>query len=254
MRFGICTAIDNIEKVEKMGFDYLEANASGIAALSEEEFQKTLELVKNAKIGCECFNVLFPKTISVVGPDKNAEEMEKYLHGVFSRIQKLGGTIVVFGSGKCRSFPEGMDFDEAFRQLVDSFRLVGKIAAEYGITIVIEPLNRAESNLINSVAEGALLRAILDMPSVQLLADGYHMFLEDEKLSDISRVRKLAHTHIAVREGRGYPLAEDEDLKGFFAQLKAIGYEDRISIEGSTKDFDEEAPKALAVLKKLAAG
>ena len=78
MRFGICTAIDNIEKVEKMGFDYLEANASGIAALSEEDFQKTLELVKNAKIGCECFNVLFPKTISVVGPDKNAEEMEKY--------------------------------------------------------------------------------------------------------------------------------------------------------------------------------
>ena len=67
-------------------------------------------------------------------------------------------------------------------------------------------------------------------------------------------MRKLAHTHIAIREGRGYPLAEDEDLKGFFAQLKAIGYEDRISIEGSTKDFDEEAPKALAVLKKLAAG
>lgn len=253
MKFGICTAIENIEKVEKMGFDYLEANASNVASLSDEDFAKTVELVQKAGIGCECFNVLFPKTIKVVGPEKDEGQMVPYLHKVFFRIQKLGGKIVVFGSGACRSFPPEMDFDEAFRQLVDSFRLVGKIAAEYGITIVIEPLNRGESNLISSVAEGAELRAIVNMPNVQLLADGYHMFLEDEKLSDISRVGKIAHTHIAIREGRGYPLVEDSDLKGFFQQLKAIGYEERISIEGKTSNFDEEAPKGLALLKKLKA-
>lgn len=38
MKFGVCSAIENISKAESMGFDYLETNASKLAGLSEEEF------------------------------------------------------------------------------------------------------------------------------------------------------------------------------------------------------------------------
>ena len=97
MKFGVCSAIENISKAESMGFDYLETNASKLAGLSEEEFQKQIETVKSAGIPCECFNVLFPKSMAVIGLHANWEKIEEYLELVFSRMGRLGGKIAVFG-------------------------------------------------------------------------------------------------------------------------------------------------------------
>lgn len=251
MKFGVCSAIETISKVEAMGFDYLEANASKLADLSEEEFCKQEELVKEANIPCECFNVLFPKTMAIVGPNKDWEKTAMYLERVFSRIKRLGGKIVVFGSGKCRNCPAEISFAEGNRQLVEAVRRTGEIAAKYGVTVVIEPLNQGETNLICSVPEGAMLMAEADRENVQLLADSFHMFCEKEPLSNISRVRSLAHTHVALREGRAYPTEATDELKEFFRQLAAIRYQGRMSIEGKTADFEADAPKALALLRSL---
>lgn len=43
MRFGICTSIDNIESLEKWGYDYLEANISKIAQMEEAQFQEAVK-------------------------------------------------------------------------------------------------------------------------------------------------------------------------------------------------------------------
>lgn len=251
MKFGVCSAIENIFKAESMGFDYLETNASKLAGLSEEEFQKQIETVKSAGIPCECFNVLFPKSMAVIGLHANWEKIEEYLELVFSRMERLGGKIAVFGSGKCRSCPEEISFAGGSRQLAEAVRRTGKIAAKHGITIVIEPLNQGETNLICSVPEGAMLMAEANMENVQLLADSFHMFQENEPLSNLSRVRCLTHTHVALRGSRAYPTEITEDLKDFFGQLAAIHYTGRMSIEGKTENFDTDAPKALAVLRRL---
>ena len=89
------------------------------------------------------------------------------------------------------------------------------------------------------------------MENVQLLADSFHMFQENEPLSNLSRVRCLTHTHVALRGSRAYPTEITEDLKDFFGQLEAIHYTGRMSIEGKTENFDTDAPKALAVLRRL---
>lgn len=247
MKFGLCAGLDKINEVAALGYDYIEPPVNSTAALSKEDFAATLAQVKAAPITCEAFNLLFPKTIQVMlTPD---EEIAAYLHTAMSRVQQLGGKVAVFGSGKSRGIPEGWTYEATFRRLVAVTRLTGEIAAKYGVTIVIEPLNRTETDTINSMAEGAALCAMVDHPNVKLLCDSYHVAKDNEPFTDIVRLGGVSHVHVATKEGRRYPLAADEDLKALCAALNATQYDGRISIEGKTDDMAADSPVALSVLK-----
>lgn len=249
MKFGLCAGLDKIGEVAALGYDYIEPPVNGTAALSDEEFAQKLEMVKSAPIACEAFNLLFPKTMQVMlTPD---EEIVAYLHKAMSRVQQLSGKAAVFGSGKSRSIPEGWSYEQAFRRLVDVTRLTGEVASQYGVVIVIEPLNRTETDTINSMAEGAALCAMVNHPNVKLLCDSFHVAKENEPFTDIVRLGGVSHVHVATKEGRRYPLAVDEDLKDLYKSLKATGYDERISIEGKTDDMAADSPVALALLKKM---
>ncbi|WP_163582115.1 TIM barrel protein [Gracilibacillus saliphilus] len=67
-----------------------------------------------------------------------------------------------------------------------------------GITIVIEPLNKKESNIITSVPETVALVEKVNRPSIQVLADLYHMMEENESLENIKTARSyLQYVHVA---------------------------------------------------------
>jgi len=254
MRIGVCSNIENIEEVENIGFDYIELSVSKIMDLSESDFSKAVEKVKKSKIKCEALNILFPKNMSLLGENVDREAVKTYIAGAMKRVSAIGGEVVVFGSGASRKVPEGLEYNAAWKQLVDITEMVGKEAAKYGITIVIEPLNKNETNIVNSVAEGLKLVKDVNHPNVKLLADFFHMRVENEDMNIIGECKSyMKHTHIANGNGRVYPLSENEDIyKEFFEKLKSIDYEGRLSIEGKTTQFNVDAPVSLALLKKLA--
>jgi sugar phosphate isomerase/epimerase len=245
MRFGLCTGPDNLELAGRLGFDYIEFSVASVAALSDEEFSALKAKVGKGPIKPERFNVLFPGTIKLVGPEAASGKIRDYLETAFDRVKALGGTVVVFGSGRSRAFPEGTPFKESYQELVKAGKLIGEIAGKYGITIAIEPLNRSETNCINSVIEGAMFEADIDSPHVGLLADLYHILKEKEPLEDIPAVKDLKHTHVAVLEGRAFPIAPDRDVTAFFEALKKAGYSGTMSIEGSAENLEKDAAAAL---------
>lgn len=252
MEIGLCVGFDAVKDVAKLGYDYAELPLAPIAALSEEAFVQLRADIEAAGVAVPCFNVLFPQSIALVESTTGAAEIETYLHGAFARAQALGGQTVVLGSGKSRTRPEGMSYGEAFRRLVERTRLIGEVAARYGITIVIEPLNRTETNTINCMAEGAALAAATNHPNVQLLADFYHVRIDGEPVTDIVRLTGVAHTHVAAKEGRLFPRPGDgEAYDTFFAQLKQSGYTGRMSVEGRAEDFANDAVAALQLLRAL---
>jgi sugar phosphate isomerase/epimerase len=251
MRFGLCTSPDNLELAGKLGFDYVEFSVASAAALSEEEFGALTKKMETSAIKAECFNVLFPGTIRLVGSDSSAGSIRGYLEKAFERVKALGGKTVVFGSGGCRAFPKGVPFKKSYRELVDAGKLIGKIAGDFGLTIAIEPLNRSETNCINSLIEGAMLEADVDSPHVGLLADLYHVLKEREPLEDILSVKELKHTHVAVLEGRAFPTTPDKDVKTFLEMLRSAGYSGTMSIEGSAENLEKDAAAALGVLRSL---
>jgi sugar phosphate isomerase/epimerase len=178
-----------------------------------------------------------------------------YVTATLGRLKKLGVKVVVFGSGGARRVPDGFSKDEAFTQLVDFCRRTAPIARENGITIVVEPLRKQETNIINTAREGLALVKAVDRPEIRLLVDYYHLTEEGESPDIIAEAGPLlAHAHIANPTGRVFPLQADESpYAAFFSNLCKIGYQGRLSVEASTKDFATEAPQAIALLRKARA-
>ncbi len=251
IRLGLCTDIANIREAEAAGFDYVEGKLNAIAALDAEAYSDVLALVKGSGIKVERCCLLLPKSMSVIGGAYDERAMVEYLHGAFSRMRELGADIVVFGSGKSRNIPQGVRWQDAFLQLVAVTKTIGGVAAGYGIRIAIEPLNRMETNLINTLAEGAALQAEVDMVNVGLLADAFHMRREGEPLERISLVSPLMHAHMAMREGRAYPVEADAEVTEFFSALKASGYDGSVSIEGKSDDWRRDSVAAITAMRPL---
>lgn len=248
MRIGI-TGIENAAAAAKMGYDYLEVNASALAFLSEGEFEKKLVSIQDCGLPAECANVLF-RDIQLL-TEEGGKQAEAYLRGAFERLRRIGVRLAVFGSGGARRKPEGMNFAEGWRRLRDVTRIIGSVASEYGIQIAIEPLCREETNMVNTVTEGAALASAVDLPNVWVLADSYHMFKDQEPLENLRTVGRLSHVHAALRDGRSFPTYAESQMRMFMNELYAIGYDGRITIEANTRCFAQEGPLALATLQML---
>ena len=251
MKIGFCAKPEQAALVKAAGFDTIELPVNYIAAMDDAAFDTCRNTLKATELPCPTFNLLFPGTLKLLEDSTTDEEIRTYLELALSRVECLGGQIVVFGSGRSRNRPDGMPYGKAFRRLVDVTKMAGDTAKRHGITIVIEPLNRKECNMINSMAEGAALVSATDHENVSLLSDYYHVTLDHEPVSDIERLTGVCHVHIATTKGRLVPTVYDEGYETLVKALKATGYSGMISVEGKSDDLMKDGPVSVKMLKDL---
>ena len=261
MRYGVCGFLtaknadgeefDLISAAKVAGYDYLEMPLSTIAALSEDEFAEVKLKVKDGRFPIEACNVFFPRNLRLTGPDVDWDQVEAYVKLALGRAKQLGVKVVVFGSGGSRNVPEGFPMEQAWLQLVQLLRMIEPIAAKNGITIVIEPLNAKETNIIHTGAEGFTLAKLVDRPHIRLLLDLFHMSLMEEDFGIAATANKyVRHVHFAKPDGRVYPSEIEDEFKAFFDGLKSGSYDGRVSVEASFSNFVLDAPRALSVMKQ----
>ena len=256
VRVGYCTGLKNLEAAKAAGFDYVELSATEIANLSDADFDNAVAHVKQVGLATPAANLFVPAAIKLTGPGTDVEQQNAHVRKVVSRLSKLGTDVIVFGSGGARRVPDGFAKDEAFKQLVDFGRRAANEAKAYGITITIEPLRQQETNIINSAGEGLDLVKAIDHPNFQLMIDFYHLASEKEDPSIVVRAKDhLRHLHMANPTGRVFPQKWEEfDYAPFFAKLREIGYDKRISVEAGTQDLPGQAPPAIALLRNAFSG
>jgi D-psicose/D-tagatose/L-ribulose 3-epimerase len=252
VQVGYCTPLRNLEAAKAAGFDYVELSTSEIAGLSDADFEQAVARVQQAGLPVPATNLFLPAAIKVTGPAVDREQQMAYVRKAFARLQRLGTQIVVFGSGGARQVPDGFPKDQAFQQLVDFGRRIAPEARARGITVAIEPLRHEETNIINSAAEGLGLVNAIEDANFQLMVDFYHLASEKEDPAIVLRAAThIRHLHVANPSGRVFPRKWDEfDYAPFFAALQKIGYDQRISVEGSTQDLAADAPQAITLLRR----
>jgi D-psicose/D-tagatose/L-ribulose 3-epimerase len=250
VQVGYCTSLKNVEAAKAAGFDYIELAVSEIAALSDDEFEQAATRIR-AGLPVPAMNLFLPATLKVTGPAIDRDQQMAYVKKAFGRLQRLGTTIVIFGSGPARTVPDGFPKEQAFQQLVEFGRRIAPEARARGITIAVEPQRPEETNIINSAAEGLALVTAIDDPNFQLMIDFYHLASVKEDPAIVLRARDhIRHLHTANPDGRVFPRTwEEYNYAPFFAALRSIGYDKRISIEASTKDLAVDAPVAIALLR-----
>jgi hypothetical protein len=79
-----------------------------------------------------------------------------------------------------RKIPDGFSRETAWKQIIDFATLCVKAAEPTGIIVVAEPLNRGESNVMNSAGECAKIVTAVNHPNFRLLVDSYHFWLEND--------------------------------------------------------------------------
>ena len=251
MRFGVCAGAEKAEVLARIGYDFIELSVAGDLMVYEDEaaWQPAAARLNALALPVESFNS-FVRVGKVVGPDVDYNTLYHYVYTALERAAEIGGQIVVFGSGGARTVPDGFMPDEASEQLLAFLNLCADASDEMGVIVVIEPLQKAESNIINRVSEAALLVRHIARKGVQALGDTFHMEREDEPLSALIDARDvLAHVHVADT-GRRAPATGTYDYMALFRALREAGYDGRVAIECSWgEDFEGEAARALHALQ-----
>lgn len=252
MRLGCCVSPEQLPALAAAGGEYAEFTvARAVMGGDDAAFDRLVALVAAAHVKPEAYNVLLPGDLVVVGPAVDRARLQAYIATAFARIARLTGpgAIVVFGSGRARSIPAGFSREAALDQLADFLGWLGPLAAQHGITLAIEPLRGAESNVFNTVGEVGSFIVERKLAAVYLLADLYHMMEQGEPLSAIADHGDLiVHSHTAD-SGRFAPGSGDYPQAAFFARLRAHTRCDRCSIECTWRDFEHELTPALGALE-----
>jgi len=256
MKFGICGPVAMAAGIKSAGWDYVEENVQNIlqAATVPDDSQWTgASLAKQSPLPVPAANVLVPGGIKITGPTASLDVLTPYMEKTLARAEKVGIKTLVFGSGGARNVPDGFDRKQAEKQITDFVKMTADIAKKHGITIVAEPLNKGECNIINTVAEAMTYVKAINHPNFQCLVDSYHFWLEDEPLENLKAAMPwIKHVHLADKEGRVAPgLSGKSDYRPFFKVLKDAKYDGLISFEGNAiPEFEQTAPKVLEFIKK----
>ena len=243
---GICTGYANAAALKAAGADFVEENVQNFLQPEQPDFSVT-----PADLPVRTANCFLPGALKCVGPVVDQARLERYAASAFQRARQFGIEIIVFGSGGARQIPDGFSKTKAEEQFVALLRAFGPLAAQQGITVVVEPLNRAECNFINSVPEAAALAAACNHPNICVLADFYHMLRDDQSPDDICRHGGLLrHVHIAEKAKRTAPGVAGDDFRPFLKALQQVHYRGAISIEAGWGDLPAEAGRAVAELRR----
>ena len=198
---------------------------------------------------------------AVIGPGRDlllpgeAERGIAYLRSCIEVAQTLGSPTVAgpFYSavGRCwrsSSAERERDVDQVARTL----RSLGEYAADHGVVLGVETLNRFETSFLNTTAQALELIGRIDHPAVGVALDLFHLGIEEKHVADALRAAGPRLVHLQVAENdRGTPGTGSLPWREVAAALREIQYSGRVVIE-TFSDRVEAIARAAAIWRPLA--
>jgi sugar phosphate isomerase/epimerase len=154
--------------------------------------------------------------------------------GFIEQMIAFGGQLgapVILGSMQGR-WGGGVSLEQALEWLADALRMAGQEAAKYNVPFIYEPLNRYETNLINRLGDAAGFLERSSIEHVVLLADLFHMNIEEPDLAASLRTvgKHIGHVHYADSNRHAMGFGHTDPALVIRA-LKEVGYEGYLSAE-----------------------
>jgi sugar phosphate isomerase/epimerase len=262
MQIGyLISDLDQLEDVAAWGYDYAEA----VPWLLDPDFLQpeqtstkaadaVLARIHRAPIPVASLCGFMPDPeangLMVVGPHADPVRLRAYVTRLFDTMQRAGIDVIGYGSGSSRWVPPGFDADRALDQVCEFLQLCDEIGRPRGVRVALEPYNRDDANLLNTVAEALKLVQLVNLPNCQLMADFFHMRLNGESMTELEAAAPyLIHAHIA-EPGRGRPQTTTAEHAHFLQTLRRAGYDGRVTQTGNLPAYSSPA-EAAASLKRM---
>jgi D-psicose/D-tagatose/L-ribulose 3-epimerase len=278
MRFGINSFLFTspftndstrlFSKFKKWGFDTVEIPVEDPSHIDPYHVKK--ELAKH-KLACGTICACMGPGRDFRGVPEEQKAAMDYCKALVDQAAVIGCPSII---GPIYSVVGKADAVEAAQQktewklVVTNLKQLADYAAKKGVRLCIEPLNRFETDFLNTCDQGLKLLRAVNKKNVKLHLDTFHMNIEEKNQgASIRKAGKaLGHFH-ACGSDRGTPGNDHIDWKPIVAALKSIKYDGDVVIESFTTDVkviaraaaiwrkmeptrDEIAVKGLAFLKK----
>ncbi len=187
-------------------------------------------------------------------PDYRRESLD-YIRQVLEICQQLGVTTLAGPAysavGKRRKIPREQR-EKEWELAVKGLTEAGQLAAEHGVTLAIEPLNRFETDLVNTAEQVKRLIGDIALPSVRIHLDTFHMHIEEKDVYDAIMLAGDDLVYVDASESdRGTPGAGQVHWDAVARGLRDVGYRGDCIIESFTPACEEIADAA-AIWRPLA--
>lgn len=281
MKFGINTFLfvspftnDStklFKKFKQWGFDTVEIAIEDPAHIDPAHVKRELD-----KAGLVCGSIC-----ACMGPDRDLRGTPEqqatslaYLQAVLDQMVVLDCASLVgpvYSSVGRADAVEPADYRRQWKTVVKHLRTLAKYAQKRGRQICLEPLNRFESDFINTCDQALKMIKAVNNPALKLHLDTFHMNIEEKSQPRAIALagKHLGHIH-ACGSDRGTPGNDHLDWNGIAGALRRTGYKGDVVIESFTTDVkviaraaaiwrrieptrDEIAVKGLKFLKKTLA-
>jgi D-psicose/D-tagatose/L-ribulose 3-epimerase len=241
-----------VKKVREMGFDIIEICIEDPATIDVSRINEALKE-----------NGLKTTICGAFGPDRDASSDDrniranavKYLEACIDAARGLGAPFVAGPMYSAVGKTRLLSPDERAKQwslAVETLKPVADYAGQRGVQLAIEPLNRFETDFINTVEQGLDLVGRVGATNVGLLVDTFHMNIEEKDIPAAIRKAgsKVFHFH-SCENDRGTPGAGHVEWKEVVSALREINYQGPVVIEAFTTEITEIA-RAVSLWRPLA--
>ena len=166
----------------------------------------------------------------------------RHIHDLIDLCADLGPNgVMIFGSPKQRTSTGGLTPAEATKNYVDGMRAAGHWAEQRGVTLLIEALPPADTDVVTSLDEAAKWVAEIGSPAVQTMFDSHNAIAEAEPHAVLveRHFPVIRHVHVNELDGK-HPGKGNYDFKPVLSVLAQRGYQGWISMEAFDFSFGSE--------------
>jgi D-psicose/D-tagatose/L-ribulose 3-epimerase len=240
------------DHVKAFGFDAVELAVENQSLIDPLIVQRELKRTSLRGIVCGVFGL--DRDLSSADPAVR-EHASLYLHWCIDFAQAIGSPVVIGPMyacvGKARLLPPEESRLELMRS-VEGIRACCEYALTKGVKLAIEPLNRFECDMINTVSQGLAYIQEVNRPNLGFHLDTFHMHLEekDSAAAICLAGERLFHLH-ACENDRGVPGTGQVHWHEIAAALKKIHYDEAIVLESFTPEVKSIA-QAVCIWREIA--
>lgn len=236
---------------KKWGFDTVEIPVEDTSHIDPRHVKKELDANRLA-CGSVC---------ACMGPDRDLRGTPEQQQTGLDYMMKLIDQMVVLDCpsligpvysavGRADAVPEE-EYKQQWHTVVGHLKTLCKYAEKNGRQVCLEPLNRFETDFINTCDQGLKMIKDVGSKALKLHLDTFHMNIEEKEQGEAIRKagKTLGHFH-ACGSDRGTPGNDHIDWKPIASALRAIKYKGDVVIESFTTDVKVIA-RAAAIWRRI---
>lgn len=219
--------------IKRWGFDTVELPIEDPAHIDPAHVKRELD-----KAGLVCGSIC-----ACMGPNRDLRGTPrqqkigmKYLTDILRQMEVLECPSLIgpvySETGRADAVPRP-EYRRQWKTVVGNLKTLSRFAQDRGLQICLEPLNRFETDFINTCDQALQMVHDVDNPALKIQLDTFHMNIEEKDQAGAIRKagKHLAHLH-ACGCDRGTPGNDHIDWRGIAKALKDIGYQGDVVIEG----------------------